>query len=82
VCYNIYITLLKETYNEIETFSSCYGLENLGGDCTSHHIKLRGILIWVALTMAIPGPPAQKSSQLISRKNIPLIIPATIENLD
>jgi hypothetical protein len=74
--------LLKETYDEIEAFSSCYCLENLGGDCTSHHIKFRGILIRVAPMMAIPGPPAQKSSQLISRKYIPLIVPATIENLD
>jgi hypothetical protein len=71
--------LLKETYNEIETFSSSNGLENLGGDCTSHHIKLRGVLIRITPLMAVPAPPAQKSSQLISRKYIPLIAPETME---
>jgi hypothetical protein len=68
-----------KTYFEIEAFSSCHGLENLGGDCASHHINLRGIFVTVMLTIAKPGPPAQKSTQFITTKYMPITIPATIE---
>jgi len=69
----------KIKYSETEAFSICHSLEKLGGDCASHHMQLGWIFIRVSLTEAIPGPPAQKSSQFITRKCIPIIIPATMK---